>query len=133
MNVEQLIIFLVAIILAGALATFSALVVINYLNTKKKLKQMTIDAAIISFEFQQLLAERDAKPLEETQGFIKFISESRDWAFTYIEDVQNAIKEYQKIADVVPISKDMTIDQAEKLSQSYDKLINFLPTEEVNN
>lgn len=94
---------------------------------------MTIDAGIISVEFQKLLSEKQLKPLEETQGFIKFISDSRDWAFTYIEDVQNAIEEYRNIADVVPISKDMTIEQAEQLSKAYDKLIDFLPTEEVNN
>jgi hypothetical protein len=94
---------------------------------------MTIDAGIISVEFQKLLNEKQSSPLEETQGFVKFISDSRDWAFTYIEDVQTAIEDYRKIADIVPISKDMTIEQAEQLSKAYDKLVDFLPTEEVNN
>jgi hypothetical protein len=133
MNPLDFLMFLIVSTFFAGLLTITALLFIRYRNTEKKLRQMTIDAGIISVEFQKLLSEKQSKPLDETQGFVKFISESRDWAFTYIEDVQTAIDQYRKIADVVPISKDMTVEQAEKLSEAYDKLIDFLPTEEVNN
>ena len=71
------------------------------------------------------------KSLEQTEGFVKFISESREWAFVYIENVQEALEEYRQIADVVPISKDMTVEQAEKLSKAYDKIMSFLPEENL--
>lgn len=58
--------------------------------------------------------ENDSKKLEKDNGFIKFISESRDWAFNYIEEVQDAIKNYS-------VKKD---------DESYNKLINFLPKED---
>jgi hypothetical protein len=133
MNALEFVMFLIISTFFAGLLTITALLFIRYRNTEKKLRQMTIDAGIISVEFQKLLSEKQSGPLEETQGFVKFISDSRDWAFTYIEDVQTAIEDYRKIADVVPISKDMTIEQAEQLSKAYDKLVDFLPTEEVNN
>ena len=34
------------------------------------------------------------------ENFIKFLSDSRDWAFTYIEDVQKALDKF--ITDVEP-------------------------------
>jgi hypothetical protein len=45
--------------------------------------------------------------------------------------VQEAIEEYRSIADVVPLSHDMTVDQAEKLSKAYDNLMDFLPKEDL--
>lgn len=82
-------------------------------------------------EFSSLLDKQQLKPIEETEGFLKFVSESRDWAFTYIEDVQSAIEEYRLIADIIPISKEMSIQQAEQLSAAYDRLMSFLPEENL--
>jgi hypothetical protein len=31
------------------------------------------------------------KNVENTEGFLKFVTQSRDWAFEYIENVQNSI------------------------------------------
>lgn len=90
-----------------------------------------LDKAVLMVEFSNLLDKQQTKPLEETEGFLKFVSESRDWAFQYIEDVQAAIEEYRVIADVIPISKDMSVEQAEKLSATYDRLMTFLPDENL--
>jgi hypothetical protein len=32
-----------------------------------------------------------ADPIDQSEGFIKFLSDSREWAFDYIDNVQNTI------------------------------------------
>ncbi len=93
--------------------------------------QLKIDMSTVVDQLQKLIDLQDNKAIEETDGFMRFMSESRDWAFQYIEDVQSAIEEYRQIADVIPLSKDMTVQQAEQLSSSYDRLMNFLPEENL--
>lgn len=100
-------------------------------SLRVKVKSLSLDKAILMVEFSNLLDKQQVKPIEETEGFLKFVSESRDWAFTYIEDVQDAIEEYRKIADVVPLSKDMSVQQAEQLSATYDRLMSFLPEDNL--
>ena len=102
-----------------------------YLVSRSKIKSLTLDKAVLMVEFANLLDKQQAKPIEETEGFLKFVSESRDWAFQYIEDVQNSIEEYRKIADVIPLSKDMSVQQAEQLSAAYDRLMSFLPEDNL--
>jgi hypothetical protein len=61
---------------------------------KTRLLQSEIDKSLLSEKLLQLMAEKESKGVESTDGFLKFISESRDWAFMYIEDVQRALEEF---------------------------------------
>jgi hypothetical protein len=63
--------------------------------------QSEVDKALLSERLLQLMAEKDSKGIESSDGFLKFISESRDWAFTYIEDVQKALEEFD--SKITPI------------------------------
>lgn len=56
--------------------------------------QSELDKTLLSEKLLQLMAEKDSKGVESSDGFLKFISESRDWAFAYIEDVQRALEEF---------------------------------------
>ena len=80
----------------------------------------------------------EVKPIENTEGFMKFISESREWAFDYIDDVQVAIQEFKEAAgpeieyfrefgSVMDLPTDGLI---ERIANAYDKLILMLPEEE---
>jgi hypothetical protein len=84
----------------------------------KKLQEISINIALekftISKKLEAVIAENEAKKLEKDEGFLRFISESRDWAFKYIEDVQQAIKEYKD----------------NKSKKTLDKLISYLPKDE---
>lgn len=74
------------------------------------------------------------------ENFIKFLSDSRDWAYQYIEDVQtglnnfineiepeiNYFKEYGDIVSMAPNYYSM-----KKISEEYEKLKALLPAEEV--
>jgi hypothetical protein len=74
------------------------------------------------------------------ENFIKFLSDSRDWAYEYIEDVQSGLKkfvneiepeiayfdEYGLVGDAYPHYHSM-----KKISQEYKELKKLLPEKEV--
>ena len=85
------------LILAFALVLFSFLIV-EIIGLKIKthrlafaLLQEELDKSEIEFRLLELLAEGDSSNVEQTEGFLKFVSESRDAAFSYIEEVQQAL------------------------------------------
>lgn len=73
------------------------------------------------------------------ENFIKFLSDSRDWAYQYIEDVQaglsafvngvepeiNYFKEYSDVMAMAPNYYSM-----KKIAEEYEKLKTLLPKEE---
>jgi hypothetical protein len=116
--------FLIFIVLFFTVLFFAIKFAVKVRQLDKDLRQMTLDAAIISLEFNKLLQEKQARPLQESEGFVKFISESRDWAFEYIEDVQQALVAY----DIA-----LSMDDAKVRNDAYNKLISFLPNDDVVN
>ena len=104
---------IIAFTLAGsfALAYLFALIKINKVNksftklliSHKSLQQF-IDTNNIEFKNEDDIHK---------ENFIKFLSDSRDWSFSYIEDVQNKIN--KMIADL----KD-DVEYFEKFESLYD-------------
>jgi hypothetical protein len=95
------------------------------LTKNQKLVKKTVELALekftISKQLEKLLNEKESKKLEETDGFIKFISDSRDWAFKYIEDVQDAI---------ITLESARKQKDDSKIELAYSSLLSFLPKEE---
>lgn len=75
---------------------------------------LALEKFTVGKKLESVIAENETNKLEKDDGFLKFISESRDWAFKYIEDVQQAIKEYKD----------------NKSKKTLDKLISYLPKDE---
>lgn len=116
----------------------------NYILTRKKKKlltiivQLEIDKAILSEKLAEEMIVKDSQTdAEQTEGFLRFISESRDWAFKYIEDVQAAILEFKKKAgpeidyidkygELVGISQ---LPGFQKISEAYKELLKVMPDE----
>ena len=77
------------------------------------------------------------------ENFIKFLSDSRDWAFTYIEDVQKSLTQFVEEVDpninyfieFSSLEKDNSLgDSMKKISVAYLDLKKFLPNEsEIKN
>lgn len=65
-------------------------------QTFDMLIQANIDKTIILEKLAQEMDARVSESVEQTDGFLKFVSESRDWAFKYIEEVQQALEEFDK-------------------------------------
>jgi hypothetical protein len=69
-----------------------------HLKNKKlsaQIIQIALDKAVISEKLKEELDKKDSTAIEQSEGFLKFISESRDWAFDYIEKVQEALNEFR--------------------------------------
>lgn len=73
------------------------------------------------------------------ENFIKFISDSRDWAYEYIEEVQAGLKHFiDETAPEIQYFRDYSDTMAlapnyysmKKISEEYDKLKALLPIEE---
>jgi hypothetical protein len=73
------------------------------------------------------------------ENFLKFLADSRDWAFNYIEEVQSGLNKF--VSDVEPeinyfkeygdlISMEPNYNSLKKISQAYEELKNLLPKEE---
>ena len=115
-DVFNLISFIVLTSLVGILFVFG----INLLFKNKRLSsaliQTQIDKKIISDQLEKIASEMQDKKIEQTDGFLKFVSESRDWAFEYIEDVQQSI-----------IAVKQNWENNNQLEESLIKLFSYLP------
>ena len=69
----------------------------KFLSNKltKNLIQLIIDNDIMLNKMQERSNEKD---IEQTEGFVKFLSESREWAFEYIETVQDGLTNFVEVA-----------------------------------
>jgi hypothetical protein len=85
--------------------------------------QESADKEIIEQKLDQTVSMINNTNVEDKDGFIKFLSQSREWAFEYIENVQTAIK----VLDEAMQSKD-----DEEINQSYQELLKFIPNDSLN-
>lgn len=91
----------------------------------KRLANNLIQAGIDHHVMQEKLDEASIKiesfHLQKTDEFMSFLTQSRDWAFNYIEDVQSAI---------VYLKNAMNSGNEEQINNAYQNLIELLPKEE---
>jgi molecular chaperone DnaK (HSP70) len=94
----------------------------TYKNRKLRdqILQLGLDRAMLLENMDKISGRNN--PIEKTEGFLKFVSDSRDWAFKYIEDVQAAIQDFNLAIE----SKD-----DKKIESALNNLKNFLPDNEA--
>ena len=116
---------------------------INNVRVRLKNKKLTltllqerIDKNIIIDKISKDLDK--TKPIEQTDGFLKFISESRDLAFSYIEEAQTGISKFVKSVqpEIEYFSKFGTLSEGQPLHQSmaiisreYEELRKLIPAD----
>lgn len=131
----ELAVFILAILIFFILAVDNVRQRIKVSLLNREINQSIADYIAISQKLEEALKNTDEKKIEETEGFLKFVSDSRDWAFQYIERVQIAIKNFQDIFHPIAIEyykdKEKPIGQEEfgKLFEAYKKLVDELPDE----
>ena len=90
-------------ILLGVLGLLTVSFAIAYTLAISKMKRMANSFAEVlisrvelekAYENYQNIRNLTSNQDEHTQNFIKFLSDSRDWAFEYIENVQRGIKKF---------------------------------------
>jgi hypothetical protein len=109
-------------------ATMSISFSIAYLSLFDKLKKCNLALTKLFLEnegLKEVIFQNKNTSIQYDEGihkenFIKFLSDSRDWAFEYIETSQKTIEEISKEL------KDMG------LTQHSERLIKLLPEKEVN-
>jgi hypothetical protein len=98
--------------------------------------QQLADNFLLQKEVERLYQEIENKKLEQTDGFLKFVSESRDWAFAYIEEVQKSLAEFDNTVEpLLGWAMKFGVLNGEtahtkilrEISEAYDKLKSVLP------
>lgn len=133
-------------VLITSLSIMSLLFAIAYFLITKKLNRMIKEYAKLSIDHIALQKFIESLNLDDITGqevhkenFVKFLSDSRDWAFAYIEEVQAELKkfieeiepeinyfnEYGDIASMQP-----NYYSLKKISEAYYELAKLLPKEE---
>ncbi len=131
----------------GLIAGISILMV-SYYRLLRRLKQTIQMSAELFFTNQALEQSMGIEVSEEItdihkENFIKFLSDSRDWAFDYIEEVQKGLSDF--IEEVEPHIEYYNAygaavegmvsphDKAlKKISQEFEKLKSLLPEDKAN-
>jgi len=81
-------------VLSASIIVLAGIIIKNTIankNLAKALAQALLDNAVMLNQLEQTSSQKD---LEQTEGFVKFLSESRDWAFEYIETVQSGLNKF---------------------------------------
>ena len=117
---------------------------IKYTEVVKRMLQLEIDSNTTNAFLLEKISETkefssDKKQHEE--GFINFLNQSRDWAFEYIENVQDALNKF--ISEVDPhieyfdsYGEVISVERPDypamkQISKSYKELKKLLPNEEI--
>jgi len=129
-------------ILILLLFSSSASFLFLYFKSLQQLRSLT-KATVDLFFKTQILEQTNTLSAEESQdihkeNFIKFLSDSRDWAFDYIDKSQKQIKEFIDIADKefeffdkygILTEEQVYYESMKIISEEYKKLRILLPEE----
>lgn len=135
---SDFIVFAIFITLFILLLVSNVVLKVKHSRLKVKYLQTLTDHVVLINKFNEINDSIDSQKLESNEGFVKFISQSRDWAFEYIEDVQEKIKtfldevkpeieyfdEYGIVGDAYPHYYSM-----KKISAAYKTLENLIPAD----
>jgi hypothetical protein len=89
--IEQFLVYVLGLCVSVFFATISAIYYRKYRKVLGHAAQLVIDKEIIS---EKLSIASSMASKDFSDGFIKFLSESREDAFVYIESVQLSIQRY---------------------------------------
>jgi type II secretory pathway component PulJ len=113
-------VIIIAILFFVAFVSFAVMIRARLRNAKltATISQLIVDKQTLGDELDRL-SFISSNSVDIENGFIKFLSETRDSAYEYIENVQGAIAELQSAMES-GIESDIAV--------AYKKLIDFLPS-----
>lgn len=119
------------------------MLLVRYIRLSLKLTATTlelikahVDKSLIADKLSELAQEPKDKEDPAAEAFLKFISDSRDWAYQYIDEVQLALDKF--ITDIEPeilyfdeygdlMSAEPNYNSMKKISESVKELKKLLP------
>ena len=132
-------------VVVGILVTIIIYLVYRFFKTRVLFKALSdlymqemADRMLLQKKVEELYQDIENAKLQQTDGFLKFVSDSRDWAFQYIEEVQAALSEFDK--ELAPdlewantfgqvLGENAHTNVLKRISEAYDKLKEVLPKE----
>lgn len=135
MDIVGLLSFIFVITLLGFFMYQTFRLTILSKQLKDELLQSYLDKDLVLKKLDQEINK--VSPVEQTEGFVRFLSQSREAAFGYIEDVQKALLEftskvspdieyYQTYGTVIDSPHKAIMD---RFIKAYDELLTVLPEE----
>ena len=128
-DIFSLIFFILTMLMLGASIYANVILFIDNTKLKANLNQSILDNDIIGNKLYESVANKN---VEGSEGFLKFVTQSRDWAFEYIESVQSALTDF--VETVGPTmeyyDKFGRINETPSMNtvfEAYIKLIKILP------
>ena len=132
----------IIIMLSSALAAvFFILVIVSAKALRLRKKMKTLLAAYSKIElFISSQKDKGSDNDVHKENFIKFLSDSRDWAYEYIETVQSGLNQFvndvdadisyfDEYGDALSMSRP-DYNSMKNISKAYSELKKLLPTEE---
>ena len=125
------------ILIISSAATISLLVYTYRLRknnkvTEELLNQAVVDRYLLLGKLSDALDTLEKRPIEQTDGFLKFLEESRDSAFTFIESLQESIKKFD--SDTQMIFETSRYKDVKEIKKAFETLkAATLPSETPNN
>lgn len=118
----DLVVFIIYIIVLFLVVVDNFRVRIKNTKLNSEVERHILEYMVIANKLQELKQERSEKNIEQTEGFLKFVSQSRDWAFAYIETAQAAIEELKMVASKAKLGK-----EHDELKKAIAEVIRNLP------
>jgi hypothetical protein len=134
----------VVIIILGTLTVSFAIAYSITLYRVTKMNQAFAKLFISHQSLQDFIAKNNVEFKNDSdihkENFIKFLSDSRDWAFDYIEEVQTGLEKF--IKDIEPEMKYFDeygvvgsayphYDSMKKILAAYKELVKLMPSETI--
>lgn len=133
MTVEQIVILVLVLI------SMSLVVVILFLNKLLRkagadMLQVLIDKMEILKTLEKELEKNSLATKSTNEEFIKFLSQSRDWAFSYIEDAQEKLLRFDSVMQSVSKTYDGKVRSSkpalDQVLEAYKEIETLLPEDE---
>jgi hypothetical protein len=135
----------IIIIILGTLTVSFAIAYISVLSKMSKLTQEFAKLFISHNSLQEFVSKNNLEFKNDSdihkENFIKFLSDSRDWAFKYIEDVQTGLEKF--MVDVEPeiiyfdsYGQVLSVERPDyqsmkRISEAFKELKKLMPMEHV--
>ena len=133
MTAELLVDIGMAVTVFGLMGYLAITLTVTRLKNKRlyiKATQAEVDRLAVYVQAQEIM-KREADSIENSDGFVKFVSKSRDWAFEYIETVQKDLFDLKQLFDDIGVAP-KTVAQANDLHARISKVLNNLPDDNQN-
>lgn len=120
---SQLVILSLIFSLIALLSISTTFFYLKYRKANNEITSYAIKMLALEQTIDRMVEEIDLLSMKESDGFVKFLSDSREWAFNYIEEVQSAIESLEVA---------MESEDNQKIRDAYTELLKHLPGQENN-